>query len=197
MYEVFREGYMRNLILSCMLVLAGGAFQFGPAGQNEKKSEHYSAVAIGTGGSVGGASLWIDIYIEEYTSDEEAIELLTVLKEQGQDALRRRLEKLNKGRINPQRGIGVTIAAARVIESETARIVRVFAARPMPFLELYHGGRSTDYPIGLIELLLDKDGAGQGAVVAAAKVKITEDGRFKLESLGNQYVKLVNVRLHN
>ena len=44
---------MRNLILSCMLVLAGGAFQFGPAGQNEKKSEHYSAVAIGTGGSVG------------------------------------------------------------------------------------------------------------------------------------------------
>jgi hypothetical protein len=186
---------MKNAILSCLLLLLNGVFPlWSSPPMEQQEDETYSAVAIGVGGAVGGASMWIDMYIEKFTSDAETMELLAVLKDEGQDALLRKLERLEKGRINPQRGDGVSIAVARRIESETATIIRLIAARQMPFIELYRGGRSTDYPIGLIELIVDKDGNGQGAVVAAAKVKMSDENKLELESLGNQYVRLTNVR---
>ena len=178
------------IIVSVLLLLSVGF-----AKENGgKKGAHYSGVLIGTGGVSGGASMWIDMYVDEFTTNEKALEYLTVLRDNGQDVVIKELSKKDIGRVVAPTGGNVPIAVARKIESETGTIIRLFIARRMLFLERYEMTRSTDYPVGLIELMLDKDGNGQGAVVAAAKVKITNEGSFELESLGNQYVKIANVR---
>ena len=195
-------GNMGNLVFAALLILAGGMSHLSATAQDkkdEKKEIQYTGVLIGTGGSIGGASSWIDMYIKKFTSNEEALDLLKILKEKGQDALQKELYKRDVGSIVTSKrttttGGFVNVAVARSIKSETGTIIRLFTARPMSFLELHSGGRSTDYPFGLIELMLDKDGNGQGAVIAAAKIKITEEGNLELESLGNQYLKITNVR---
>jgi len=190
---------MKNLLFAALLLLLGGLFALAAVPEDVEGDVQYTGVLIGTGGVAGGASSWVDMYVEKFTTQEETLELLKILDENGQDALVRRLEKRDIGSVNIPSGSGpqggrVGLSVARKIESETGTIIRLFTARPMTFLERYRGGRSQDYPIGLIELMLDKDGNGQGAVVAAAKVKITKEGRLELESLGNQYIKITNVR---
>src|ERR1700744_966721 len=57
----------------------------------------YSGVAIGTGGSVGGKTISFDFRIKQYTTDEELQSFAQLVKAKGTDALRRALEKEDKG----------------------------------------------------------------------------------------------------
>src|SRR5215471_56094 len=88
--------------LTLLLVL--GLTSLFPAsyGQDEKtKPETSSALAMGTGGGVGGKTIQFSFRITKYTSDEEVDKFAELLKEKGPDALRRALEKEDVGRINP------------------------------------------------------------------------------------------------
>ena len=67
-----------------------------------------------------------------------------LLKEKGPDAIRRAMEKLDVGRINPTGSVGNQIAVARKRQDGSDTIVTVVTARTMPFAELYRGGRTTD-----------------------------------------------------
>ncbi len=94
---------MRNCIVNVPLLLALVFAFFLPAsyGQEEKQQpEAWAAVAIGTGGGVGGKTIQFDFRISKYTNDEQVDNFAEILKEKGQDALRRALEKENVGRIN-------------------------------------------------------------------------------------------------
>jgi hypothetical protein len=65
----------------------------------------------------------------------------------------------------------------------------------MPFVELYRNGRSTDYPIGYLQVKLDATGKGTGQIMAAAKIRFDKKkGQYEIESFGNQYIKATNVR---
>jgi hypothetical protein len=67
---------------------------------------------MGTGGSVGGKTIQFDFRISQYTIDEEVQNFAQLVKEKGTDALRRALEKEDKGRINVS-STGKQIAVAR------------------------------------------------------------------------------------
>ena len=65
----------------------------------------------------------------------------------------------------------------------------------MPFVELYRNGRSTDYPFGFIQVKLDQKGQGGGQILVAARIRFDKKKQhYEIESLGNQYIKAVNVR---
>ena len=65
----------------------------------------------------------------------------------------------------------------------------------MPFVELYNGGRTTDYPFGFLQVKLNDKGEGSGEIMAAAKIRFdNKKGHYEIESYGNQYIKAVNVR---
>jgi hypothetical protein len=67
----------------------------------------------------------------------------------------------------------------------------------MPFLELARGGRSRDYPFGFVRVTLNDKGEGSGQVIVAAKIRFDKKKEhYEIESYGNQYVKVVNVRSH-
>ena len=182
--------------VACLLL--GAAFLtptlFGQ-GEQKTKPEAYSAVAIGTGGAAGGKSLPFDVRISRYTSDEEVDQFAQLVKEKGPDALRRALEKLDVGRINPVGSVGNQIAVARKRQVGSDTVITLVTARNMPFIELYRGGRTTDYPFGFLRLTLNEKGEGTGQIIVAAKVKFDKKkAHNEIESFGNQNVKAVNVR---
>ncbi|MBP1601696.1 MAG: hypothetical protein H6Q06_1847 [Acidobacteria bacterium] len=165
-------------------------------GQEEKpKPESYTAVAMGTGGSVGGKSMPFDFRITKWTTDEEVKQYMELLKESGQDALRRTLEKEDRGQLSPVGRVGNTIAVARKRQAGSETIITIVTARIMPFVELYRGGRSTDYQFGFLQVKLNEKGEGMGNIMAACKLRFDKKkGQYEIESYGNQYIKAVNVR---
>jgi hypothetical protein len=163
--------------------------------QDDQKPEAYSAVAMGTGGSVGGRTMQFDFRVTKYTTDEEVQEFAALLKNKGQDALRSALEKEDRGRLNPVGSVGNQIAVARKRQHGSDTIITIVTARTMPFIELYNGGRSTDYPFGYLQVKLNAKGEGTGHLMAAARIKFDKKkNTYEIESYGNQYIKITNVR---
>jgi len=188
MKRVFLNRVLLLVLISITSALVAGS------GTEKKNSEAYSGVVIGTGGTIGGRSMTIDIRIDRHTTDQEVAEYIAILKEKGQDQLRRTLEKAEVGRISPAVAVGTQLAIARVFEIAEGKVIRLVTAREMSFLELYHGGRSTDYPFTIIEIHLDKVGNGEGAIMGGAQISFNQEGKLEIESFGNQYAKLINVR---
>ncbi len=178
------------LIMGVMLLISPLLCQKG-----DTQQEAYSGTAIGTGGSVGGKSIGFDFRVSRYTSDDEVDQLAALLKEKGPDALRRAMEKLDVGRINPTGSVGNQIAVARKRQAGSDTILTVVTARTMPFAEVYRGGRTTDYPFGFLQVKLNDKGKGDGQIMVAAKIRFDKKkGHYEIESYGNQYIKAVNVR---
>jgi hypothetical protein len=179
------------VISLCVIWMAAVASQAGAA---EKKTEHFSAVAVATRGAMGGKSVNLDIYIKEYTSDEKMQELLGILSEGGPDALRRPMEKLDVGQISPTGRVGTPIAVARAKKTEKGTLISLVTARNMSFWELREGGRSTDYQFSVLQMLVDERGKGEGSAIVAAKIKFDKEGTLVIESYGIQdTVRLANV----
>jgi len=159
------------------------------------RPEGYSAVAMGTGGSVGGKTIVFQFRIERWTSDDEVRQLAESLRANGPDALRRTLEKLRVGAIAPVGSIGTDIAVARKRQTGVGTVITIVTVRNMPFLELSRGTRSKDYPFGFLQVTLDQKGEGSGQIMVAAKIRFDKKkGSYEIESYGNQYIKAVNVR---
>jgi len=178
------------LLLPCLICLPLVAFA-----QDKTPPEAYSGVAMGTGGSVGGKTIQFDFRITEYTTDQEVLNFAQLVKDQGTDALRRALEKEDKGRINAVGSTGNQIAVARKSQHGHDAIITIVTARSMSFAELYNSGRSTDYPFGFLQVKLNAKGEGAGQIMGAAKIRFDKKkGKYEIESYGNQYVKAVNVR---
>ncbi len=167
----------------------------GAFAQDKTPPEAYSGVAIATGGGVGGKTIQFDFRVTQYTTDQEVQNFAQLVKEKGTDALRRALEKEDKGRIAVVGSTGNQIAVARKRQEGSVTIITIVTARTMPFMELYNNGRTTDYPFGYLQVKLDANGQGTGQIMAAARIRFDKKkGQYQIESFGNQYIKATNVR---
>jgi hypothetical protein len=117
------------------------------AQQGQETNEAYSATAIGTGGAAGGRSIGFDVRITRYASDEEVANLAQLLKDKGQDALRRAMEKLNSGRISPVGSVGNQIAIARKRQEGSDTVITIVTTRIISFIESYNATRTRDLPV--------------------------------------------------
>jgi len=184
-------GIALGLLLFAEIPLAAS----GEKKEEEKKRETYSAVVMVTGGALSGRSMNLNFWIDEYTVDDQVREYIKVLTQEGNDGLRWVLEKAEVGRVAPAAATGTDLAIARKLTTENGQIIRLVSARPLPFLELYRGGRSTDYPFYIFELQFNSEGKGEGLVIGAAQPEFDDKGVLQIESYGNQYLKLTNVRI--
>jgi hypothetical protein len=185
--QLSRVALFVSLFLLCLFP---GAFA-----QDKGPTDAYSGVAMGTGGTVGGKSIQFDFRITQYTTDEEVQNFAQLVKDKGTDALRRALEKEDKGRISPAGSTGNQIAVARKRQQGENTIITIVTARNMPFVELYNNGRSTNYPFGFLQVTVNAKGEGTGQIMAAAKIRFDKkSGKYEIESFGNQYIKAVNIR---
>ncbi len=181
-------------ILICIGLSFIPPFSFG--GEQMAKPEVYTGVAVGTGGPMAAKSLPFDLRINQYTSDEEVTKYVTILRESGEDALRRALEKEDRGQISPVGRVGNAVAVARKRQEGANTVITVVTARTLPFIELYAGGRSTDYQFGILQITLNAKGEGTGNIMAAARISFNKKKDvYEVESFGNQYIKATNIRV--
>jgi len=176
-----------------------------PAKPEKPKSEKFGALAYlphGAGPAMvgAGARVNVDIWVDRYTNDAEAKTMAGALLEGGSPALLKQLEDaktIGKVRLTGRAGF-YDFKLIRSHEVEGGRRVYLVGDRPMGFLEVYAGGRSMDYPFGIMQLELKRNKKGkeegEGAMLYAAKIKVLENNKIELESYGVGAIKLMGVR---
>lgn len=187
-----------KLRITRISLLALGMVLFLPliaSAQDKAAPDSYTAVAMGTGGSVGGRSVQFDFRVTQYTTADEIRSYAQLLKDQGPDALLKALEKEDRGRVNPVGSTGSPIVIAMKSQVGEVTVITIVTTRNMTFYELYRSGRSTDYPYSYIQVKLDASGKGAGQIMGAARLKFDKKkDQYVIESIGNQYLKAINVR---
>jgi hypothetical protein len=174
--------------------------------QDEKrKTERFSALGYmpsgaGRRGVGAGNTATVDLYIKDYTSDQEAKALAALLLEGGSDALLKALEKSDsKGNVTLTGHVSFyDLKLIRSRATETGRQIIAVGDRPVRFLEAYFSGRSRDYEFGILILNLERDKKGkekgQGTLIYAAKVKVIDGSKIEIENYGIDPVRLMSVR---
>ena len=174
-----------------VLFLIGLFFPLAVSFSEESKPEVFSATAVNTTGPAPKVS--IKIYIHSYTSDEELAQLANILKTQGSDALLKAINKVERGRIAPIRKTGTDVGFVRSRPIENGRHITMVMERPIGFAELFRGSRSTDYPFGILQMDIDKDGKGTGTLMVAAKIKFTKDNTVEVENYSIAPMRLMGL----
>lgn len=146
-------------------------------------------------GRVGSRSTTFRLIINQYTSKSEVARLNNVLRS-GQEQLLNEISKLSAGRIQIGSGVGVP---ANVIFAEPAgggeTKITVVYQRYVGFSELRYGTRSSDYRFGFAEMYIRRNGAGQGTLIPAAKIRLRGDNTWEVEDFGIYPAKLLGLRV--
>ena len=191
-------------VLLILLSLSGSPANVPNAGAMSK-GDSFSAMAYlptGAGPAMrgAGATASLTVYLERYTTDEEAKQYAATLLEKGPDELLKALQHAPAiGKVSMQRRLG--FFDLKLIRShatnEGRRIVGV-CDRPIGFLEAYFSGRSLDNKFGIVimDLKTNKKGKeeGSGALIYAAKVTVLEGNKVEVENYGIDPVRLMGVR---
>jgi len=193
---------MKMKRIAGLLMMLTSVFIFSVPAQSEK----YSALGYlpsGAGVRMVGAgnTMNLDLYIERYSTNEEAKLLAGALIDGGNDALLKSLEKMKSiGKITLTGRVGfydLKLIRSRTLNGGVRRIVAV-TDRPLGFLEMYAGTRSQDYPFGIIQMDLkpNKKGReeGEGTMIYAAKIKLIKGKTIEIENYGVSPMQLRNVR---
>jgi hypothetical protein len=155
----------------------------------------YAATAVGESGAIAGRTFGMNIYVDGITSNGEVDELIGILKQKGQNALVSKFaDKKDLGRVAPTGAVGTGMRFVRIRPTPDGGQHIVLATdRPISFPELYNGTRSTDYPIGIVVLDVDKSGKGSGSFAPLCKVKFNKKGELEIENFGQKPFRLANV----
>jgi hypothetical protein len=135
------------------------------------------------------------LQVDRWGSQEEATAYLQILKDKGQKGLIDAFwESKEVGFIRVGDRLGYPIIFARSIPVEGGRIVRAFTDRPLQFFETRNNLRTTDYPLGIIEIkFLDGKKKGEGILIATASAKYDEKGNLTIEHMNSVPFKLLNM----
>ena len=160
--------------------------------EKTKKEEHFFA-NIG-----GGGARALQMVVSRWSTESERARLLGILSEEGQEPTMKALEKLEKtGWVRIQGGRYPSTALRYAYESKTKegkRHIVLLTNRPVSLAEARSQGRSEDYNLTMIELMIDDNGKGSGALAAGAEVEIDEEtNRLKITAFQTTPTKLVNV----
>jgi hypothetical protein len=140
----------------------------------------------------------IEIVIERWSSDRERDELIATLKEQGSDALLRKLQDMPRvGYIRDANGgsIGWDLHFARERKLEDGgRQIVLATDRPISAWEAFNRPRSSEYDFTLADIRFDGDGKGVGKLAVAAKITTNpKTGVIEIENFASEPVRLTEV----
>lgn len=172
--------------------------------QNKKKSdfkEVYTGTLMATNGPMRTTSF--NLSIKDYTSDETAQLYLSMLVEGDQFDLMKKIQDLDLGFMSAHGSLGrrLLIVRRHELPDGKTRIVAAFE-RWQTFAEVRGGYRVSDYPFGVIEIVLDAKGKGSGTFIAACSVDMKRDKktgkyRLELENFGTYPNKVMGVMKRN
>ena len=181
------------LLVVCVALILPMSAASGAKGRNEV----FSALAQLP---VEGRTTNVKIYINDYSTPQDAERLHAALVDGGSSALLKMLRKMKSmGRIEREGSVG-NYDFKLILSKPTAtgRHIYAVADRPIGFLEAYFSTRSKDYPFGILELDLKADGSekekGEGTLIYAAKVRVVSGEKVEIENITFAPIRLLGVR---
>ena len=140
--------------------------------------------------------------VEHWTTTEDTQRLLRAFNEGGSAVLFREIRKMRAGQVSgifgfvPDKPLHDTVNVLNLAfskQTENGRLIRLVIERPL--LPLYLDENQPlpppqDYEFGLIELVLDENGEGQGTHFPAVRVGISKAGDIEFTPLGREPEKL-------
>ena len=149
---------------------------------------------------VEGTTTNVKIYINGYSSPQDAERLNATLLRGGPSALLKALRKMKSlGRVEKEGTVG-NYDFKLIISKPTAtgRHIYAVADRPIGFLEAYFSTRSKDYQFGILELDLktgdNEKEKGEGTLIYAAKVRVVGGEKVEVENLTFAPIRLLGIR---
>src|SRR6185369_159681 len=170
------------------------AILFSSLGVSAQPKETYTGTMVGVGGRLGGVSRPFTLTIDRRTPDSDVTRAVAILSEGGQDALLEnvRRERLGRFSLGGQVGREINFVAETTSPNDERKIMILFE-RWMDLYELRAGARSTDYPFGYVELILDRDGRGTGTFIPAARIRFNHN-QVEVENFGIYPARLFGIR---
>jgi hypothetical protein len=166
-----------------------------------------SAFAISMSNMATGANAVVDINITRWSTDEERKALISTFLEKGPDKLLSLLQKqpdcgvirvpgyMGKDPNNIRMGWRLRYTRQQPT-AEGGRKVTVLTDRYISMWEARNNPRTMDYPFTLIQIMLDKDGKGEGKASIATKITFDKDkNQLELENYSSEPVRLNNVKV--
>src|SRR6266496_1167887 len=170
------------LLVVCVALILPMSAASGAKGRNEV----FSALAQLP---VEGRTTNVKIYINDYSTPQDAERLHAALVDGGSSALLKMLRKMKSmGRIEREGSVG-NYDFKLILSKPTAtgRHIYAVADRPIGFLEEYFSTRSKDYPFGIMELDLKTDDKekenGAGTLIYAAKIRVIGGEKVEIENV--------------
>jgi hypothetical protein len=197
-HDSSNKGLGTYVWMSGLLYLFVALIPLAATGQSEgpKKPEHFSATAFGQQGMFAGRSVTLNIYVTDYSSDQEAQDLAATLQSKGSDALLDAVQKMKaKGNVAVTGYTGWRVPVVRQRPTEKGRRIVMFGDRPVSFYEARNAPRSKSYEFGLLILNVNDKGEGDGLLYGACKVKFNKDNQLEVEHYGTAPARLAAVRL--
>ncbi|MEK6325424.1 MAG: hypothetical protein AABN33_27605 [Acidobacteriota bacterium] len=149
---------------------------------------------------VAGSTINVTIYINRYSSEQDAKQMHAILLDGGPKALLKTLQKMKPiGRIEKVGTVGF-YDFKFILSTPTATGRRIYAVtdRPIGFLEAYYDTRSKDYPFGIMQLELKANEKGkqkgEGTLIYAAQIKVLDGEKVEIENLTFAPIRLLGVR---
>lgn len=185
----------KTTVLSLLFALWCAGLLQQPPYAHAQSNQRINGTVFGIGGRLGGRTRQFTLIANSYTAPNQVRELDDALARGGQDEMLRVLSGMNAGRIQIGTGIGVP---ANVIIADPwgdgGTKLTVFYERNITFFELRYGTRSEDYRIGYAEIFLNRNGTGQGTLIAAARVRLKDGNTWEVEDFGTFPARLIGLR---
>ncbi|HEV8587227.1 MAG TPA: hypothetical protein VGQ72_00005 [Pyrinomonadaceae bacterium] len=182
---------LKSLVLLAALILLCAASH-----ASAQQKETYTGTIVGVGGRLGGVTRTFTLTINGRTPDSEVTRDVAILAEGGQDKLLDEIRNKDLGRFSLGGQLGRELNfVVEDTQSNGDRKFMILFERWMNLYEVRYGARSTDYPFSYVELIVDRNGHGEGTFIPAARVRFNKKNEVEVENFGIYPARLAGVRL--
>jgi hypothetical protein len=196
---------VKRIVVAFFVIAITSSLTCSVFAQKDKKKSDFKEVYTGTLMATNGPmrTTSFNLSIKDYTPDETAQLYLSMLVEGDQFDLMKKIQDLDLGFMSAHGSLGrrLLIVRRHELPDGKTRIVAAFE-RWQTFAEVRGGYRVSDYPFGVIEIVLDAKGKGSGTFIAACAVDMKRDKktgkyRLELENFGTYPNKVMGVIKRN
>ena len=183
----------RILIGFCAWLILGISLRPGQTAEN--KEEFVARVLQGSQQYTESVKK-IKITIDAYSTEEEVLNLIGIMSQQGYEPFMDAFRALNKGTFFPigGRGIKIIIHGAHNVPTEKGRKILLFATRQSWDVEV-NQRLDARFMFMVIELDLDSKGKGTGKIYEQASIQLTPQKTFVMDDYNSPPKLFWDVRL--
>lgn len=189
-----------NRFILPLILLASSLFIHGERASatdasGAKSIESYVGVVVGPRERLPRTfSSLLTVRIERFTTEQESEKIAAMLAKNQFEALRTWPKDGPIGTLQLGDRLPDPIAAAWSYDDEHGRHIVVVVPRTLSIREIFQGRRSVQYPYTVAQLDLEEDGHGSGELVAAARLRLGEDGGIEYNPLGVIPLRILGLR---